>query len=196
MRAGLCDGRLRPRGAGNTVIPSACPLRGVPDRRTGRRRAYKNSLENIVLARAMALLDIRCRDVARILVGGPRTRREVGEKLREIYPRLRARGSWVRQVLLEWNPLVTRTGDDVWDLSDLGRALARLPGELGKPPTREEAAFLLGLLLLDPVQRRVTAELLVTGRSPGNRWLVACTTTVLRKLGVLERPSGRESAGA
>ncbi len=133
----------------------------------------------------MALLDVRCRDVARILAEGPRTRREIGAKLHEIFPRIRPRGSWVRQVLLEWNPLVFRVGNDTWDLSDLGKALVKLPGELGKPLSREETAFLLGLLLLDPVQRRVTAELLATGKSLGNRWMVACTKSVLRRLGAL-----------
>ncbi|MEO3993536.1 MAG: hypothetical protein QN229_04480 [Desulfurococcaceae archaeon TW002] len=32
-----------------------------------------------------------------------------------------------------WNPLIVRVSDDVWDLSDLGKALVRLPGELGTP---------------------------------------------------------------
>ncbi|MEM1931113.1 MAG: hypothetical protein QW780_03700 [Sulfolobales archaeon] len=113
----------------------------------------------------MVLYDVRCRDVARILASGPRTRREIGAELRKIYPTLRARGAWVREVLLEWNPLVIRVGKDTWDLSDLGKALVKLPGEFGKPLTAEEKAFLLGLLLLDPRQRKIAAELLALGKS-------------------------------
>lgn len=135
----------------------------------------------------MALLDVRCRDVARILVEGPKTRKEIGSKLHEIYPTLRARGAWVREVLLEKNPLVTSATDDAWELSDLGKALVRLPGELGKPLTSEETAFLLGLLLLDPSQRKVVAELLSTGKSQENKWLVIQTARVLEKMGIFKK---------
>lgn len=134
------------------------------------------------------MYDIRCRDVARILAGGPRTRREIGEELSKIYPTLRARGKWVRNVLLEWNPLVTRVDRDTWSLSDLGKALVRLPGELGKPLTTEEVVFLSGLLLADPRQRTVVAELLTTGKSSAaGRWVVAQTRRVLEKLGLYAR---------
>ncbi|MEM2007254.1 MAG: hypothetical protein QW154_06425 [Sulfolobales archaeon] len=136
----------------------------------------------------MVLYDVRCRDVARILASGSRTRKEIGTELRKIYPTLRARGAWVREVLLEWNPLVTKVGDDTWDLSDLGKALVKLPGELGKPLTTEETVFLLGLLLLDPRQRRVTAELLATGRSSAaDKWVIIQTTRVLEKLGIYKK---------
>lgn len=134
------------------------------------------------------LYDIRCRDVARILAGGPRTRREIGEELSKIYPTLRARGRWVRNVLLESNPLVTRVDRDTWGLSDLGKALVRLPGELGRPLTTEEAVFLSGLLLADSRQRMVVAELLTTGRSSAaDKWMVAQTRRVLEKLGLYRR---------
>lgn len=142
----------------------------------------------------MVLYDVRCRDVARILAGGPKTRKEIGAELTRIYPTLRARGSWVREVLLELNPLVTKVGDDTWDLSDLGRALVKLPGELGKPLTSEETAFLMGLLLLDPKQRKVVAELLATGSSTGDKWVVIQTSRVLEKLGVFKRVSRAEGA--
>ncbi|MEM1910781.1 MAG: hypothetical protein QXU78_03115 [Sulfolobales archaeon] len=136
----------------------------------------------------MVLYDVRCRDVARILASGPRTRKEIGTELRKIYPTLRARGAWVREVLLEWNPLVIKIGNDTWDLSDLGRTLVKLPGELGKPLTTEEKIFLLGLLLLDPRQRKITAELLALGKSSAaDKWAVIQTTRVLEKLGVYER---------
>ncbi|MEM2005839.1 MAG: hypothetical protein QW705_04930 [Zestosphaera sp.] len=135
----------------------------------------------------MPVLDVRCRDVARILAEGPKTRKEVGVKLRKEYPSLRPRGSWVRDVLLRWNPLAANVGDDVWGLSDLGNTFTKLPGELGKPLTTEEKAFLLGLMLLDEKQGRVVSELLTLGRSSNpDRWLVTQTRRVLISVGLLK----------
>jgi len=134
----------------------------------------------------MALYDIRCRDVARILVAGPRSRRDIGTELSKLYPTLRPRGSWVRDVLLRENPLVVNLGNDNWGLSPLGQALVKLPGELGKPLTEEERVFLAGLVLLDKEQRKVAAELLATGSSTErNVWLVRHTARVLAQLNLL-----------
>lgn len=136
---------------------------------------------------SVPVLDIRCRDVVRILAEGSKTRKEVGAKLREKHPRLRPRGSWVRDVLLRLNPLVVNVGDDVWGLSDLGNALAKLPGEFGKPLTTEEKAFLLGLMLLDEKQGRVVSELLLWGRSSNpDKWLVTQTRRALASIGLLK----------
>ncbi len=135
----------------------------------------------------MVLLDVRCRDVARILTAGPRSRREIGTELSKLYPSLRPRGSWVRDVLLRWNPLVVNVGDDNWGLSTLGQALIKLPGELGKPLTEEEKIFLAGLVFLDDTQRKVAAELITTGSSTyRNTWLVRHTSKVLAQLNLLK----------
>lgn len=124
--------------------------------------------------------------MARILVEGPKTRREIGVKLREKYPRLRARGAWVRDVLLTWNPLVVRVSDDMWDLSDLGKALVKLPGELGAPLTTEEKAFMLGLIMLDETQRKVASELILTGKSTqSGKWLIGLTKRVLTNMNII-----------
>lgn len=149
---------------------------------------FKNSvIEKIVGMVSVPVLDVRCRDVARILAEGSKTRKEVGVKLREKYPGLRSRGSWVRDVLLRWNPLVVNVGGDVWGLSELGSALVRLPGEFGKPLTTEEKAFLLGLMLLDGRQGRVVSELLLSGESSSpNKWLVTQTRRVLASIGLLK----------
>lgn len=134
----------------------------------------------------MALYDVRCRDVARILASGPRSRRDVGTELNKLYPNLRPRGSWVRHVLLRENPLVVDLGGDNWGLSPLGQALVKLPGELGKPLTEEEKAFLAGLLLLDERQRKVVAELIATGKSTEkDTWIVRQTARVLAQLNLL-----------
>lgn len=147
---------------------------------------YISFVEIVNLVPPMALYDIRCRDVARILVLGPRSRRDVGTELSKLYPNLRPRGSWVRHVLLRENPLVVNLGDDNWGLSPLGQALVKLPGELGKPLTEEEKVFLAGLLLLDRRQRRVVAELIATGRSAErDTWLVRQTSRVLAQLNLL-----------
>lgn len=149
-------------------------------------RKFKNSVVENVKGGLTPLLDIRCRDVARILVGGPKTRREIGIKLREKYPKLRARGAWVRDVLLAWNPLVVRVSDDVWDLSDLGKALVKLPGELGTPLTTEEKAFMLGLIMLDEAQRKVASELILTGKpTHGDKWLTGLTKRVLTSMNII-----------
>lgn len=135
----------------------------------------------------MPVLDIRCRDVVRILAEGPKKRREVGARLHEKYPGLRPRGSWVRDVLLRWNPLVVSVGDDTWALSDLGSALAKLPGELGSPLTTEEKAFLIGLMMLDERQRKIVSELVVLGKSTGpDKWIVVQTRRVLTHIGLLK----------
>jgi hypothetical protein len=132
------------------------------------------------------LYDVRCRDVARVLASGPRSRRDIGVELSKLYPGLRPRGSWVRSVLLRSNPLVVHLGEDNWGLSPLGQALVKLPGELGKPLTEEERVFLAGLLLLDERQRRVVAELLLTGRSTErDTWVVRQTARVLTELNLL-----------
>jgi hypothetical protein len=134
----------------------------------------------------MVLLDVRCRDVDRILAAGPRSRREVGTELNKLYPALRPRGSWVRSVLLRQNPLVVNVGDDNWGLSALGQSFVRLPGELGKPLTEEERVFLTGLVFLDEEQRRVAAELVAVGRSTHrDTWLVRRTARVLAQLNLL-----------
>lgn len=129
------------------------------------------------------LLDVRCRDVARILAEGPKTRKEIGIKLREKHPKLKARGAWVRDVLLAWNPLVVRVNDDLWGLSDLGRALVKLPGEPGAPLTTEEKAFMLGLMMLDEAQRRIISEFILTGKSThSSKWLANLTRRVLTSM--------------
>jgi hypothetical protein len=132
------------------------------------------------------LYDVRCRDVARVLASGPRSRGDIGVELNKLYPGLRPRGSWVRHVLLRWNPLVVNLGGDNWGLSPLGQALVKLSGELGKPLTEEERVFLAGLLLLDERQRRVVAELVLTGRSTErDTWVVRQTARVLTRLNLL-----------
>jgi hypothetical protein len=71
-------------------------------------------------------------------------------------------------------------------LSPLGQALVKLSGELGKPLTEEERVFLAGLLLLDERQRRVVAELVLTGRSTErDTWVVRQTARVLTRLNLL-----------
>ena len=142
------------------------------------------------------MYDVRCRDVARILASGPRSRRDVGTELNKLYPSLRPRGSWVRHVLLRENPLVVDLGGDNWGLSPLGQALVKLPGELGKPLTEEERAFLAGLLLLDEEQRRVAAELIALGRSTHrDTWFVRQTARVLARLNLLGgAPAGSPEA--
>lgn len=147
---------------------------------------FNNSVVENAVGVLTPLLDVRCRDIARILAEGPRTRKEIGIKLREKYPRLRARGAWVRYVLLTWNPLVVKVGDDVWGLSDLGKALTKLPGELGAPLTTEEKVFMLGLMMLDEEQRRIVSELVMTGKSTHeSKWLVNLTKRVLINMGLL-----------
>lgn len=89
-------------------------------------------------------------------------------------------------MLLAWNPLVVRVGDDLWDLSDLGRALVKLPGELGAPLTTEEKAFMLGLMMLDEAQRKITSEFILTGKSThSSKWLVSLTRRVLTSMNLL-----------
>ena len=88
--------------------------------------------------------------------------------------------------MLTWNPLVTRIEDDVWDLSNLGKALIKLPGELGAPLTTEEKAFMLGLMMLDEEQRKIVSELMITGKSTHeSKWLVGLTKRVLINMGLI-----------
>ena len=76
-------------------------------------------------------------------------------------------------------------------MSPLGQALVKLPGELGKPLTEEERVFLAGLLLLDERQRRVVAELVLTGRSTErDTWVVRQTARVLTRLNLLGGVAG------
>lgn len=90
-------------------------------------------------------------------------------------------------MLLAWNPLVVRVGNDTWDLSDLGKALVKLPGELGTPLTIEEKTFLLGLMMLEEAQRKIISELILTGKSThSNRWLVNQTRRILISVGLLD----------
>lgn len=89
-------------------------------------------------------------------------------------------------MLLAWNPLVVRVSDDMWDLSDLGKALVKLPGELGASLTTEEKAFMLGLIMLDETQRKVASELILTGKSTqGGKWLTVLTKRVLASMNII-----------
>ncbi len=84
--------------------------------------------------------------------------------------------------------MVVRVSDDVWDLSDLGKALVKLPGELGAPLTIEEKTFMLGLMMLDETQRRIVSELILTGKSThSNRWLVSLTRRTLIGMNILSQ---------
>ncbi|MEM0347606.1 MAG: hypothetical protein QXL83_03835 [Zestosphaera sp.] len=106
--------------------------------------------------------------------------------MREKYPKLRVRGAWIKIVLLTWNPLVVRVGNDTWDLSDLGKALVKLPGELGAPLTTEEKIFMLGMIMLDEKQRKIVSELILTGKSThSDKWLVSQTRRVLIRMNLL-----------
>ncbi|OYT51146.1 MAG: hypothetical protein B6U73_02560 [Desulfurococcales archaeon ex4484_204] len=134
----------------------------------------------------MALYDVRCRDVVRILASGPMGRREIGEKLREVYPTLSPRGRWVKTVLLEWNPYVIRE-DNNYKLSDLGQALSAIPGEVGGELSDAEKVFILGTMMLDEAQRKIVAELIATGKSTSkDTWKVTQTERVLKKLGIIK----------
>lgn len=134
----------------------------------------------------MALYDVRCRDVVRILASGPMGRREIGEKLREVYPTLSPRGRWVKTVLLEWNPYVVRE-DNSYRLSDLGQALSAIPGEVGGELSDAEKVFILGTMMLDEAQRKIVAELIATGKSTSkDTWKVTQTERVLKKLGIIK----------
>lgn len=133
------------------------------------------------------VLDIRCRDVARILAEGPKKREEIEARLHEKYPKLKPGGSWVRNILLKGNPLVGKTHDNVWTLSDLGKAFIKLPGELGSSLTTEEKIFLIGLVMLDEKQRKVVSEIIALGKSTySNKFIVDRTRRVLTDLGLLK----------
>ena len=118
--------------------------------------------------------------------GKPLSRREIGEKLREVYPTLSPRGRWVKTVLLEWNPYVIRE-DNNYRLSDLGQALSAIPGEVGGELSDAEKVFILGTMMLDEAQRKIVAELIATGKSTSkDTWKVTQTERVLKKLGIIK----------
>jgi hypothetical protein len=56
----------------------------------------------------MAIYNIRYKDVARILSTGTKTLDEVKEEINKLYPKLKPDKNWIPQVLVDWNPLVTK----------------------------------------------------------------------------------------
>jgi len=133
----------------------------------------------------MAIYDIRCKDVARFLATGPKTLSEIGDRLHQLYPSLDPRGSYVREVLTDWNPFLVKV-DGVFKLSDLGRALISLPGREGDELTEDERAFMLGVMMLDERQRKIICELILTGRSSASdAWVINQTRRCLKDLGLL-----------
>jgi len=130
----------------------------------------------------MALFDIRCKDVARLLSTESRTLQEIGDVIHTLYPRLDPRGNWVRDNLVAWNPfLIEKKGK--YGLSELGRALISLPGREGDEPTEVERVFLLGVMMIDENQRRVINKLLLGLDMRGeDRWIVDVTRGNLQKL--------------
>jgi len=132
-----------------------------------------------------ALYDIRCKDVARFLATGTRTRHQIGDYIHELYPTLNPRGDWVCQPLTSWNPYIQAVKDDNYKLSDLGRALISLPGRGGEPPTEAEKTFLLGTMMLFERQRKVVAELIHIGKSSDtDDWIIVQSKRCLQKLGI------------
>lgn len=132
-----------------------------------------------------AIYDIRCKDVARFLSTGPKTLDEIGNFLLKLYPKskLDPKGTWIRDVLVEWNPLVVKTENGKYMLSDLGRAFISLPGREGADPTPEEKAFILGLMVQDKEQGKVVSAIIL-GLDPKNYiekngWTIQQTETVL-----------------
>lgn len=131
------------------------------------------------------LYDQRCRDAARIVAGSPKTKREVGAAIRRYYTRMNPSGTWIRDVLLDWNPMMSKMGSR-YTLTSLGRALVGLPGREGEPLTNEEKAFILGVMMLDTRQRRIICELLAKGATRDrDKWIVDQTKKVLAAVGVL-----------
>jgi hypothetical protein len=132
------------------------------------------------------MYDIRCKDVARILAEGPKAYKEIATELHTIYSRLDPQGSWIKTVLLKWNPLVVNIGKNMWDLSDLGKAFVKLPGNFGGPLTDAEKYFITGLLMSDKEQREIASELILHGKSSyKNRWVVNATRVMLKRLGII-----------
>ena len=133
----------------------------------------------------MAIHDVRCKDVARILSTGPKTIDEIGDIIHKIYPGIDPKGKWVREVLTKWNPLVVERNGR-FELSDLGRALISLPGREGEEPTLEEKIFLIGIMMMDKVQRKIIGELITTGASKhSDNWTVNRTKECLKKIGLI-----------
>jgi len=132
--------------------------------------------------RQMDLYDVKCKDVARFLATGPKTLDDIGSRIHELYPEIDPKGKWVKEVLVEWNPLIVKKNDK-FELSVLGRALISLPGREGKDPTVEETIFLIGVMMLDERQRKVVGELITTGSSkhPDN-WVVNRTRACLKQM--------------
>ncbi len=142
------------------------------------------------------IYDIRCKDTARILATGPKKLNEIGEEIHKLYPGINPKGTWLRQVLVEWNPLVKKVGDK-YELSDLGKVFISLPGRIGEKPTGEEKAFLTWIIMLSPKQRQVICKLLLMKDSRDqqlirrikeslerdNRFVVQRTGRCLKELG-------------
>jgi len=131
------------------------------------------------------MYDIRCKDVARILAEGSKAYKEIATELHTMYSGLDPQGSWIKTVLLKWNPLVVKDGD-MWNLSDLGKAFVKLPGNFGGPPTDAEKYFITGLLMSDKEQREIASELILHGKSSyKNKWVVNVTRVMLECLGII-----------
>lgn len=132
------------------------------------------------------LFDIRCRDVARFVASGPKTVREIGEKIHELYPEINSKGRWVKDILIGRNPFIKMVDEGKYGLSDLGMELVKLPGKEGEKLTNMEKVFLLEVLMLDDVQRRIACELIVLRRSRyGSKWAVNLTKRILKELNIL-----------
>ena len=133
----------------------------------------------------MALYDVRCKDVARILSTNVKTMDEIGDAIHSLHPSIDPRGTWVRDILIMWNSLVTR-GNVGFKLSNLGRAIISLPGSEGNEVTPEEKVFLLGVMMLDNQQRRIASELMTIGNSSDrDEFVVNQTSKVLKQLSFL-----------
>ena len=133
----------------------------------------------------MALYDIRCKDVARLVSTGSKTLDEIANKIHSLYHSLKAEGTYIRDVLIKWNPLVS-DNNGKFDLSSLGRAFILLPGREGSEVTFEERVFLAGVLTLDNRQRKIMAELITTGSaSDTDGWIIGQTKGVLKRLNLL-----------
>lgn len=133
----------------------------------------------------MALYDVRCKDIARLLSVSPKTLDEIGDRVHSLHPTINPKGTWVRDILVKWNSLVVRENEK-FKLSSLGRAFISLPGREGDEVTTEEKVFVLGIIMLDDKQRKVASELITTGSSSSpDDWVVLQTRQVLKELKLL-----------
>jgi len=127
----------------------------------------------------MALYDVRCKDVARYLSTGAKALAEIRERINQLYPGLRAEGTWILDILCKWNSLVTEE-NGTFKLSELGRAFISLPGREGEEITTEEKVFLVGVMMLDEDQRQV-----ILGHPITDNFVDGQTRRCLEKMGFL-----------